>query len=129
MIVDQTLQAYLGSLPVNEVTAWKYRLEHHRRDCGCRVGAIVMLTVTATWIVHSFMSPVLGRSWQLTTLIGLVVLSVSGLIGKLMGLILARVRFYLTVRGLRRRVYAGNTAQVTGEGCRDKQRLLSSITY
>lgn len=117
MIVDRTLQGYLGSLPVDEVTAWKQRLEHHRRDCGCRVGAIVMLAITATWIVHSFLAPELGRSWQRTTVIGLVVLTVSGLIGKLIGLILARVRFHLTIRGLRRRICTGDAAQAPQGHC------------
>jgi hypothetical protein len=117
MIVDQTVQAYLRSLPVDEVTAWKQRLEHHRSDCGCRVDAIVMLTVTAIWTVYSFLAPELGRSWQRTTIIGLAVLSVSGLIGKLTGLLLARVRFHLTIRGLRRRVRAGGTAQLPQGHC------------
>jgi hypothetical protein len=111
MTDDQRFQAYLGSLPAHEVTAVKQRLDHLRRDCGCRVGLIVMLSVTIPWIVYMFLAPVVGRSWQHTIVVGLVVLFVSSLIGKLMGLILARVRFHLTVRSLRRRVCVGATAQ------------------
>jgi hypothetical protein len=111
MVEDTDLQAYLGALPVREGAVAKERLERLRRDCGCRVGSIVMLSVTATWIVSTLVSPVLGRSRQHTIAIGLLVLFVSGLIGKLMGLIRARVLFHLTVRSLRRRVCAGDEAQ------------------
>jgi hypothetical protein len=70
-----------------------------------------MLSVTTIWIVYTSLAPVVGRSWQRTVVTGLAVLFVSGLIGKLMGLILARVRYHLTVRSLWRRACAGDTAQ------------------
>jgi hypothetical protein len=66
---------------------------------------MVMLAGTATWIVYSALA---GLSWQRTTVSGLIVLSVSGLIGKLMGLILARMRFHFMVRSLRRRACGGS---------------------
>lgn len=103
MIGDQGLQGYLGCLPVHEAAAWKQKLERQRTDCGCRVGAAVMLAGTATWIAYSILAPAAGQSWQRTAVSGLVVLSVSGLIGKLMGLLLARMRFHFLVRSLRRR--------------------------
>jgi hypothetical protein len=103
MIDDQQLQAYLKSLPAHEKVAVKQKLDQLRNDCGCRIGSIIMLTVTTFWIVYAHLVPVVGRSWQHSIGIGLVVLFVSGLIGKLIGLILARVRFHLIVRSLRRR--------------------------
>jgi hypothetical protein len=104
MIDDRSLQTYLATLPAHEATAVKRRLDDLRRDCGCYVGSIVMLSVTATWIVYTSLASATGRSWQRTVVTGLVVLSVSALIGKLMGLGLARVRFHLTVRSLRNRM-------------------------
>jgi hypothetical protein len=111
MIYDRRLQTYLDSLPACEAAAVRQRLDDLRADCGCRVGSIVMLSVTAIWIVRTTLAPVVGRSWQRTIVIGLAVLFVSGLIGKLMGLILAQVRLHLMVRDLRRRVCPGGTAQ------------------
>jgi hypothetical protein len=110
MIDDRRLQVYLGSLPANEAVVVKRRLDDLRRDCGCRVGSIVMLVVTTSWIVYTLLVPVAGRSWQRTIAIGSVVLFVSALIGKLIGLGLARVRLHLEVRRLDRRL-CGNTAQ------------------
>lgn len=103
MAIDQDVQAYLSSLPPDEEIAWKRRLELLRRDCGCHVGGIVMLSFTAAWVVYSFLSPPHGRSWQHWIEIGLLVLVASAVIGKLIGIALARVRFNLTIRGLRRR--------------------------
>ena len=110
MIDDRRLQIYLGSLPATEAAAVKKRLDDLRGDCGCRVGSLVMLSVTTIWLVQTFLAPVAGRSWQRMIFIGLAVVTVSSLIGKVMGLILARVRYHLTLRSLRRRVYAGDTA-------------------
>jgi hypothetical protein len=110
MTGDQTLQEYLGRLPIGEAAAWKQRLEHHRTDCGCRVGAMVMLAGMAAWIAYSMLAPVPGLSWPRTIVSGFVVLSVSGLIGRSMGLILARIRFHFTVRNLRRRACGGGAA-------------------
>lgn len=110
MIDDRSLQVYLESLPVHEAVVVKQRLDDLRRDCGCHVGSIVMLSVTTSWIVHTLLVPAAGRSWQRTIAIGLVVLIASALIGKLIGLGLARVRLHLEVRRLHLRFY-GNTAQ------------------
>ena len=110
MIDDRSLQVYLKSLPVHEAVVVKQRLDDLRGDCGCHVGSIVMLSVTTSWIVHTLLLPVAGRSWQRTIAIGLVVLIGSALIGKLLGLGLARVRFHLTARGLRRKVVCTATS-------------------
>jgi len=107
---NQELQTYLLSLPASEAAVVKRRLDRLRQDYGCEVGSIVMLSVTLAWIVHTLLVPAAGRSWQRTIVIGLVVLIGSALIGKLMGLGLARVRFHLEVRSLHQR-FCGNTAQ------------------
>lgn len=105
MIDDSAVQGYLRSLQTQEAIAWKQRLERHRTDCGCRVGLIVMLAVTAVWMVYPVLGSA-GRFGQRSIATGLVVMFVSGLTGKLIGLALARVRFLLTVRNLRQRSYA-----------------------
>jgi hypothetical protein len=106
VIFDQRLQTSLASLPEDEVIAWRQRLERHRRDCGCRVGSLIMLSVTGAWISYSFLSHPAGRYWHRSIWMGLSVLFVSGLVGKIVGLAIARVRFNLTVRDLRKRTCA-----------------------
>lgn len=101
MLDDGRLQAYLGSLPLHQASAWKRRLDDLRTDCGCRTGAVVMLSCTGAWLIYSVLSPVAGRTWQRAIVHGLAVLLASGIAGKLIGLALARVRLHLTVRRLR----------------------------
>src|SRR5437762_2546209 len=60
MLDNQGMQAYLRSLPAHEAIAVKQRLDQLRRDCGCRVGGIMMLTITTTWIVFRLLFPVVG---------------------------------------------------------------------
>jgi hypothetical protein len=103
MMSEERLQGYLGSLPIQEAAEWKQRLDHHRTDCGCRVAAMMMLAGTAAWIAYSVFVPATEFSWQRTAVSGFVVLWISGLVGKLMGLVLARMRFHFMVRSLRRR--------------------------
>ena len=105
MVFDQRLRTYLKSLPADEAAAWEQRLEWHRRDCGCRVGSVVLLSTIAVWIVYSFLS-LSVRPWQRSVGIGILILFASGLVGKLIGLGLAQVRFNLTVRRLRKRICA-----------------------
>lgn len=107
IVDDRTLQPYLDSLPPHEALAVKKRLDELRRDCGCAVGSIVMLGVTIGWIVHAVLVPAEGRPWQRTIATGFAVLVASALIGKLLGLGLARVRLYLELRGLRVRAGRG----------------------
>jgi hypothetical protein len=108
VIFDQDLQTSLRSLPEDEMMAWKRRLERHRGDCGCRVGSLIMLSVTGAWIGYLFLSQAAGPYWQSSIWRGLLILLVSGLVGKIIGLAIARVRFNLTVRNLR------NRTRVTG---------------
>lgn len=103
MIVDQKLQTYLRSLPADEATAWVKRLEYYKRDCGCRVGSVAMLSAIALWIVYAFPS-LSVRPWQRSVGMGILVLFAGGLVGKIIGLGLAQVRFNRTVRRLRKRI-------------------------
>ncbi|QEA39653.1 hypothetical protein FGL86_11630 [Pistricoccus aurantiacus] len=110
MMNDRILQIYLESLPAHEAVVVKRRLDSLREDCGCRFGSIVMLIVTISWVIHTLLMPIAGRAWQSTVAIGLAVLFASALIGKLVGLGLARVRLYLAMRRLHRRL-CGKAAQ------------------
>jgi hypothetical protein len=101
---DRRLQLALQALPAHEAVAVKRRLEDLRTDCGCRLGSIVMLGVTGMWVARAVLAPVPGRSWPYTVALGLLVLFTSTLIGKLLGIALARMRFHVAVRSLRRRV-------------------------
>lgn len=100
---ERALKSYLVALSADEAVAVRQRLAELRKDCGCGVGSVMMLSATGFWIVHVWSAPATGRSWQHVVMTGLLVAFVSGLLGKLMGLGLARVRFLLTVRALRRR--------------------------
>ncbi|HZR55684.1 MAG TPA: hypothetical protein VFA74_02335 [Terriglobales bacterium] len=103
LIFDQDLPTCLRSLPTDEVTAWTRRLERHRNDCGCRIGLLVMLSVTGAWLFYPLLSQATGHYAQRSIWMGSLVFLVSGLIGKIIGLAIARVRFNLTVRDLRKR--------------------------
>jgi hypothetical protein len=103
MIKNQQLNTYLESLPVDEMTVWKQRLERLRNDCGCAVGSIITLIITGSWIIHSILNPAAGQTWQRMIWVGVIVLFVSATVGKLLGLALARMRFQFAVRNLRRR--------------------------
>jgi hypothetical protein len=103
MIDHRRLQACLAALPAHEAQAVKQRLDRLRDDCGCHIGALTMMTVTISWIVYAVLVPVAGRSWQRSTVVGLLVLSGSALAGKLLGLGLARVQLHVALRRLYRR--------------------------
>jgi hypothetical protein len=109
MFGDRKLQSYLARLPVDEAAAWKRKLERHRADCGCQVGALVTLLLVATWIAFSYLMPAAGHTWPDALIRGTIVVSVSALIGKLLGLIIARIRFNLTARSLQLRACGGVT--------------------
>ncbi|MDG2570885.1 hypothetical protein P7L87_25370 [Vibrio parahaemolyticus] len=94
----------LTALPAHEAAAVKRRLDSLRTDCGCGLGAIVMLGATGLWVAHTVVAPVAGRSWLSTVALGLLVVFTSTLIGKLLGIALSRIRFHFAVRSLRRRV-------------------------
>lgn len=96
----RSVQLILEEMPAPEAVRVKQRLDALRDDCGCHVGALVMLGVTASWIVHTLLVPTAGRSWQRTVAIGFAVLMTSALIGKLIGLGLARLRLYMALRRL-----------------------------
>ena len=111
VIFDQDLQTSLGSLPEDESMAWKRRLERHRADCGCRIGSLTMLCATAAWTGYSLLSQAAERHWQRCLWMGLLILLVSGVAGKIIGLAVARVRFNLTVRDLKSRTSAGRSCR------------------
>ena len=101
---DRSLRLALTALPAHEAAAVKRRLDALRTDCGCGLGAIVMLGATGLWVAHTVVAPVAGRSWLSTVALGLLVVFTSTLIGKLLGIALSRIRFHFAVRSLRRRV-------------------------
>jgi hypothetical protein len=65
-----------------------------------------MLSITGVWISYSFLSHAVGRYSHRSMWMGLLILLLSGLVGKILGLAIARVRFNLTVRDLRKRISA-----------------------
>src|SRR5215213_2599987 len=114
MIDERTLQTYLRSLPSTEAAKMRRRLDKYREDCGCSIGSIVMLGVTTFWIVRTFLDP---PSWQRMLITGLCVIFVSASTGKLIGLAVARLRFYLAIRNLRSRLSMHIPLDRTNVGC------------
>jgi len=61
-----------------------------------------MLCAIVIWIVNALLSPSTGRSSLRSIGLAVSVMAVSGLIGKLIGLAVARVRLYFAVQSLRK---------------------------
>jgi len=69
----------------------------------------VTLVLVAAWIACSYLMPAAGHSWPDAVIRGMIVVSVSALIGKLLGLLVARIRFHLAARSLALRACGGAT--------------------
>lgn len=101
-----------------EAAAWRSRLARLRSDCGCRMGSIVMLMTTAGWTLCWWQGRYATMGWRTTAVTGAGALFGSAVIGKILGLVVARLRFQLAALALRRltmrsALYPG-TASPTG---------------
>ena len=75
--------------------SWQTQLNNYKNDCGCSTGAIflsaTLVVVVAIVIVTAFNSPV--TSTIKIGLAGIPVLLFSALVGKMLGLIIAHLKF------------------------------------
>jgi hypothetical protein len=84
------------------------RLLQLRHDCGCREGAIVMLSTTCATVAYLIAMPS-RRSALSIAVITLGVLFASAVTGKALGLLSARVRLLLCLRDLEHRSIISST--------------------
>jgi hypothetical protein len=90
-----------GGLGIQERELWRLKIEHLRTDCGCEVGSAV--TLAALLAFGLYLAEGGGFASGLSNLeFGIAVLLTSAATGKLLGLLVNRIRLERTLRALER---------------------------
>lgn len=77
------------------------RMKAYRKDCGCTMGTVFFLSAILLVIIYLYFNGVdEGHSFR-NTLLGIVFCLCSAVIGKLVGIGIARIRLALLSRRLR----------------------------
>ena len=103
---SETLSHLWATLPAERETLRVYveRAKAYRNDCGCAVGGICVVATLAMLILYGFVYRRFDvEHWLLETISATVCLFGAGLLGKMMGIGLARIRLILLGRDLRNR--------------------------
>jgi hypothetical protein len=101
----RSLQLRIPSLEPNEARAWETRLNRHYVACGCGMSAAFLFVALCVCVLV-----LAGRPGGLLAVsvadLGLAALAVlaAGVVGKLVGMAVARVRLHLAIRSLWRRL-------------------------
>lgn len=102
--LDQ-VRASAAALPPDEAARWIEKLNKLQSECGCDFGARVffaaLVIYPAVW--YWLLRPRLSSFWY-AALIGVVVLFLAAGLGKLTGILVARLRLRLAVRRLQARL-------------------------
>jgi hypothetical protein len=99
---------HLGELSARESMDVEARLNASAQDCGCNVGAVVASFGFVLYV--SFLLATVGsvRHWRLRDVVwGAIVCLLCALLGKVFGLVLARIRFVNELQRLRARLGGG----------------------
>jgi hypothetical protein len=94
-----TVLVRVPGLRDSEATAWEVRLENLRQQCGCAAGAIALGAFAIGGVVYALLQNSLAlvnpplTAILLQSGLFLVGLILSALLGKLLGLSLARIRY------------------------------------
>jgi len=83
----------LEGLPADEARAWQSKLHALRTDCGCKLGALVLVLAMAGYAYVVFFLHPGAYSIQQEIIAGGVVFLASATVGKIAGLLLARYRY------------------------------------
>lgn len=84
-----------------DLVFWQTKLNSFGNECGCSMGMKLMLIFEGTYLVIIFLWSHLMQVSNVTLiLIGLLVFILSTLIGKLLGLTIAKLNFKTAVRQL-----------------------------
>jgi hypothetical protein len=103
----RSLQLRLSELDGHEARSWESRLNRHYRACGCGTSAAFLGVALCVGVALLAMRP--GGVLAVGVLdLGLLAVAVigAGVVGKLVGLAVARVRLHVAIRALRRRLRA-----------------------
>ena len=86
-----------------EKDLWESRLTHHFNDCGCKIGAIVLLTAIGLYLLYIIMglNDPFSLLWKLL-IHGLMVFLVGLITGKIIGATIVRYRLKRTIDDLQK---------------------------
>lgn len=101
----RSLHLRLQGLDPNEARAWEKRLNRHYGTCGCGTSAAFLSVALcgSLFVLATRPGGLLAAGAGDLGLAAIVVLS-AGIVGKLVGMAVARVRLHITLRALRRRL-------------------------
>lgn len=116
----RSLHLRLQGLDPNEARTWETRLNRHYGTCGCGTSAAFLSVALcgSVFVLATQPRGLLAAGAGDLGLAAIVVLS-AGIVGKLVGMAMARVRLHLTIRALRRRLQPASTGsadQLAGSG-------------
>jgi hypothetical protein len=91
----EAIRLELPGIPADEAEMWQARLNAYRNDCGCSTGAIftcLALGAVLVYVAVCALSMPLADTLRATG-VGALVIVLGGAAGKLVGLLVARLKF------------------------------------
>lgn len=99
---------HLPELSARETMDVEARLNASAHDCGCNAGAVVASFAFVLYLGFLFATVGSVRYWRLGHVVrGAMACFLCALVGKVVGLLLARIRFVKELHRLRARLYGG----------------------
>ena len=105
---ETILERLWRSLPEERETLRPFveRAKAHRNACGCAMGGVFLVGAVVLLIIDGLFFHVIGgRHWAMVALLGAGFAFGAGILGKLIGIGIARVRLALVHRELRIRYH------------------------
>jgi hypothetical protein len=103
--LTDSVSPYLAVLSHEERTDWEDRLDRLHQACGCVEGGIGLIAALTGCLVFLFVQPggILATRWQ-TIGVSLLIVIAAAVLGKCLGLWLARLKLRRAVTDLKRLV-------------------------
>ena len=116
------IQLDVSHLDPDESERWERALNRYAFSCGCELGSAFLVAAIIAYLGVRALQPLgLGAiGWQQVG-IALAIGVVAALVGKLVGLLYARIRLQLTVEGLHRRLTSRDILEPAKRGSRDAE--------
>mgnify|MGYP000480487846 CR=1 FL=1 len=106
LVGGDPIRLQLPELSVHEAEGWQGTLNSFRSACGCETGRMVMATFILAYLIYLLLRPpVVANAW-LDFGVGFGLACVGAVVGKFIGLLLARKRLRQAVDNLRSIVLA-----------------------